>query len=220
MTAPENVKSIDAVYMDFQGEGGSGQTTIFGLHGISEASGAKQDKNYKENGRLTLSSNGVIDIEISKNGVGKINNASLGLDDDLKNCSNAFVSLREIASGKLNASVADAMGLFANSYDKKDYIFFTLKKAMALMDVADNAIITLGKIRSDLGSVQNQLQSVINNITITSINLLNSSSTIKDLDFASESADFYKAKIVNQTGLFLLNKTFDMQKQALNILLQ
>ncbi|EMB5534292.1 flagellin, partial [Campylobacter coli] len=43
----------------------------------------------------------------------------------------------------------------------------TLKGAMAVMDIAETAITNLDQIRADIGSVQNQVTSTINNITVT-----------------------------------------------------
>ncbi|MCW0247658.1 flagellin N-terminal helical domain-containing protein [Campylobacter lari] len=184
---------------------------------LKEATGVKLEQKWEEYGRLSLVSSGVIDIQISGNGVSS--NTIIGLDDDLKDCSGAFVSLREMM-GVLDKEIADAMGMFANSYDKSNSVSLTLKRSMALMDVADNALKTLDSIRSDLGSVQNQLRSVIPNITITSINLLSSASNIKDVDFASESANFAKLQILQQSGSLLLSKTNSSQGQMLEMLLR
>ncbi|RQD65341.1 flagellin, partial [Campylobacter hepaticus] len=64
----------------------------------------------------------------------------------------------------------------------------TLKGAMAVMDIAQTAITNLDQIRADIGSVQNQLQVTINNITVTQVNVKSAESQIRDVDFASESA--------------------------------
>ncbi|MCH3715665.1 flagellin, partial [Campylobacter coli] len=45
----------------------------------------------------------------------------------------------------------------------------TLKGAMAVMDIAETAITNLDQIRADIGSVQNQVTSTINNITVTQV---------------------------------------------------
>ncbi|KAJ9834523.1 flagellin A, partial [Campylobacter jejuni] len=47
----------------------------------------------------------------------------------------------------------------------------TLKGAMAVMDIAETAITNLDQIRADIGSVQNQVTSTINNITVTQVNV-------------------------------------------------
>ncbi|EAK7120273.1 flagellin, partial [Campylobacter jejuni] len=53
----------------------------------------------------------------------------------------------------------------------------TLKGAMAVMDIAETATTNLDQIRADIGSVQNQLQVTINNITVTQVNVKAAEST-------------------------------------------
>ncbi|MCV3399227.1 flagellin, partial [Campylobacter lari] len=64
----------------------------------------------------------------------------------------------------------------------------TLKGAMAVMDIAETAITNLDKIRADIGSVQNQITATLNNISVTQVNIKSAESTIRDVDFAAESA--------------------------------
>ncbi|MGJ0198753.1 flagellin, partial [Campylobacter lari] len=66
----------------------------------------------------------------------------------------------------------------------------TLKGAMAVMDIAETAITNLDKIRADIGSVQNQITATLNNISVTQVNIKSAESTIRDVDFAAESANF------------------------------
>ncbi|EOI0504384.1 flagellin hook IN motif-containing protein, partial [Campylobacter coli] len=56
----------------------------------------------------------------------------------------------------------------------------TLKGAMAVMDIAETAITNLDQIRADIGSVQNQVTSTINNITVTQVNVKSAESQIRD----------------------------------------
>ncbi|EAK2785352.1 flagellin, partial [Campylobacter jejuni] len=55
----------------------------------------------------------------------------------------------------------------------------TLKGAMAVMDIAETAITNLDQIRADIGSVQNQVTSTINNITVTQVNVKAAESQIR-----------------------------------------
>ncbi|EHC9048833.1 flagellin, partial [Campylobacter jejuni] len=82
----------------------------------------------------------------------------------------------------------------------------TLKGAMAVMDIAETAITNLDQIRADIGSVQNQLQVTINNITVTQVNVKAAESTIRDVDFASESANFSKYNILAQSGSYAMSQ--------------
>ncbi|EOG0505738.1 flagellin, partial [Campylobacter jejuni] len=80
----------------------------------------------------------------------------------------------------------------------------TLKGAMAVMDIAETAIANLDQIRADIGSVQNQVTSTINNITVTQVNVRSAESQIRDVDFASESANYSKANILAQSGSYAM----------------
>lgn len=94
----------------------------------------------------------------------------------------------------------------------------TLKGAMAVMDVAESAIINLDQIRADIGSVQNQISATINNITVTQVNVKAAESNIRDVDFASESANYSKANILAQSGAYAMAQANASQQNVLRLL--
>ncbi|AXP08230.1 flagellin A [Campylobacter hepaticus] len=94
----------------------------------------------------------------------------------------------------------------------------TLKGAMAVMDIAQTAITNLDQIRADIGSVQNQLQVTINNITVTQVNVKSAESQIRDVDFASESANFSKHNILAQSGSYAMAQANAVQQNVLKLL--
>ncbi|HEF3295285.1 TPA: flagellin, partial [Campylobacter jejuni] len=94
----------------------------------------------------------------------------------------------------------------------------TLKGAMAVMDIAETAITNLDQIRADIGSVQNQVTSTINNITVTQVNVKAAESTIRDVDFASESANYSKANILAQSGSYAMAQANSTQQNVLRLL--
>ncbi|EKS2086996.1 flagellin A [Campylobacter jejuni] len=94
----------------------------------------------------------------------------------------------------------------------------TLKGAMAVMDIAETAINNLDQIRADIGSVQNQITSTINNITVTQVNVKAAESTIRDVDFASESANFSKYNILAQSGSYAMSQANAVQQNVLKLL--
>ncbi|EAI2957348.1 flagellin A [Campylobacter jejuni] len=94
----------------------------------------------------------------------------------------------------------------------------TLKGAMAVMDIAETAITNLDQIRADIGSVQNQVTSTINNITVTQVNVKSAESQIRDVDFASESANYSKANILAQSGSYALAQANSSQQNVLRLL--
>ncbi|HED4997264.1 TPA: flagellin A [Campylobacter jejuni] len=94
----------------------------------------------------------------------------------------------------------------------------TLKGAMAVMDIAETAITNLDQIRADIGSVQNQVTSTINNITVTQVNVKAAESTIRDVDFAAESANYSKANILAQSGSYAMAQANSVQQNVLRLL--
>ena len=94
----------------------------------------------------------------------------------------------------------------------------TLKGAMAVMDVAETAITNLDQIRADIGSVQNQISATINNITVTQVNVKAAESNIRDVDFASESANYSKANILAQSGAYAMAQANASQQNVLRLL--
>ncbi|MGA9045949.1 flagellin, partial [Sulfuricurvum sp.] len=94
----------------------------------------------------------------------------------------------------------------------------TLKGAMAVMDIAESAQKLLSRIRSDLGSVQSQLVSTVNNISVTQVNVKAAESQIRDVDFAEESANFNKYNILAQSGSYAMSQANAVQQNVLKLL--
>ena len=90
--------------------------------------------------------------------------------------------------------------------------------AQAVMDIVDTAIVSLDKIRADLGSVQIQLEATVNNISVTRTNVKFAESQIRDTDFASESSNFKRNNILAQAGNYALSQSSTVQQGVLKLL--
>ncbi|WP_072227182.1 flagellin A [Campylobacter coli] len=121
------------------------------------------------------------------------------------------------SSGSGNSKFAALKTTAANTTDETAGVT-TLKGAMAVMDIAETAITNLDQIRADIGSVQNQLQVTINNITVTQVNVKSAESNIRDVDFASESANFSKYNILAQSGSYAMSQANAVQQNVLKLL--
>ena len=191
---------------------GGSLTTITGLGSSNVSVNA---------GRLTLIRTGGADIQVS-------GSASSGITTNIKtNVMQQTINLRDI-KGSFTATQASAMGFNANANtaavsaaattDKVAAGVTTLKGAMAVMTIADAALKNLDKIRSDLGSVSNQLTSTVNNISVTQVNVKAAESQIRDVDFASESANFSKHNILAQSGSYAMSQANAVQQNVLKLL--
>ena len=131
------------------------------------------------------------------------------------------VSLRDVR-GQIDVSLAAAMGFQRMSKgvmtSAQSAGVMTLRGAMAVMDIAESAQKTLDQIRSDLGSVQNQLVATVNNITVTQVNVKSAESQIRDVDFAAESANFSKFNILAQSGSYAMSQANSVQQNVLRLL--
>ena len=105
-----------------------------------------------------------------------------------------------------NAVSAGAVGTFAAS---------TATTAMGTIDTALNSLNTW---RSDFGSVQNQIESAIRNMSTQQTNIKAAESVIRDVDYAAESANFNKQNIIAQAGTFALSQANQVQQNVLKLL--
>ena len=130
------------------------------------------------------------------------------------------VSLGDMNSGILSSSLAEAMGYFAGGFSSTDQLsgVTTYYGAQAMISISESAQKALDRIRSDLGSVQNQLQSTINNISVTQVNVKSAESQIRDVDFATEASNFNKYNILAQSGSYAMSQANTIQQNVMRLL--
>ena len=130
------------------------------------------------------------------------------------------ISLKDLNTGIMSSSIADALGYFAAGALKSDQRsgVTTYYGAQAMVSVAESAQKALDRIRSDLGSVQNQLQSTISNITVTQVNVKSSESQIRDVDFATEASNFNKYNLLAQSGSYAMSQANTIQQNVMRLL--
>ena len=89
------------------------------------------------------------------------------------------------------------------------------QNSLASIDQALNAVTS---IRAGFGSMQNRLQSVINNLTVNKENMMAANSRIRDADLAEETSEMTKSQILNQAGVSVLAQANSSIKSALGLL--
>jgi flagellin len=162
-------------------------------------------------GRLSLVRLDARDIVVSGTGAGL--SASVEETINLRSIKGGFTSTQAEAMGFVaNANVAYKVSGGTNAG------VTTLKGAMAVMDIAETAQKMLDKIRSDLGSVQNQLVATVNNISVTQVNVRAAESQIRDVDFAEESANFNKHNLLAQSGSYAMSQANAVQQNVMRLL--
>ena len=84
--------------------------------------------------------------------------------------------------------------------------------------ISQYALRDVDTTRSKIGSVQNQLESTVRNISVTQVNVTAAKSTIMDVDFAAESANFSKYNILAQSGSYAMSQANAVQQNVLRLL--
>ncbi|WP_215475113.1 flagellin A [Campylobacter coli] len=209
----ESKGRFDANIADAMGFGSVNQGVVLdGYSSVSaymsaEGSGFSAGSGYSvgstKNYSVTLTANATTISEVSA--ISKIYNVSAGSGFSSQSGLSQFATMKTSAGNSLGAKDETA-GVT------------TLKGAMAVMDIAETAITNLDQIRADIGSVQNQLQVTINNITVTQVNVKAAESTIRDVDFAAESANFSKYNILAQSGSYAMSQANAVQQNVLKLL--
>lgn len=178
-------------------------------------------------GRLSLTRLDARDIQISPTGnagfLGLATSGFAAMGYTKGAVAESTVNLREVR-GEWSANVASAAGANANTTIAGENSrgigagVTTLRGAMVVMDIAESAIKMLDRVRSDLGSVQNQMTSTVNNITITQVNVQAAESNIREVDFAMESSTYSKLNILAQAGSYAMSQANSSQQNILRLL--
>jgi len=82
----------------------------------------------------------------------------------------------------------------------------------------DTALKQVDDLRSDLGAVQNRMDSAISNISTTTINISSARSRIEDTDYATEVSNLSKAQILQQAGTSVLAQANQTGQGVLSLL--
>ena len=212
-----NLRSLDGRAIDISTA--SSAAVLGGGSFATASAGAGKDVIV---GRLTLTRLDARDIKISGS-VGSNTLSAIGMQKS--QMAEATINLRTI-KGEFSIDQASAIGAFANAQIKDTFAVAssigagvtTLRGAMAVMDIADSAAKMLDKIRADIGSVQNQLVSTINNISVTQVNVKAAESQIRDVDFAAETANFQKHNLLAQSGSYALSQANAVQQNVMKLL--
>jgi flagellin len=220
------LKSTDGRGIAVSANGSANLDAVMGI-------GTNEVTNY---GRLTLIKMDGTDIAMSASTGSNIGGMSANAGGVY---SEATINLRDIKRG-YTLTQAEAMGMFTGDNDVKYTKAYdvasvisgtiadntpavgagvtTLEGAMAVMSIAEAAVKDLDQIRSDLGSVQNQMVSTINNISVTQVNVKAAESQIRDVDFAEESANFQKHNLLTQAGSYVMGQANTQQQGVMQLL--
>jgi flagellin len=110
-----------------------------------------------------------------------------------------------------NVATLSSLGLDGLDYTQKE-------GAQGALQSLDDAQVRVNQMRSNLGALQNRLQSTTNNLLISEENLSAANSRIRDTDVAEASADLTRNNILLQAGTAALAQANQMNSVALNLI--
>ena len=88
----------------------------------------------------------------------------------------------------------------------------------AAITAVDAAIADVSETRGELGAKQNRFESIINNLQVTTENLVASESRIRDTDMAAEMTSFTKSQILSQASTAMLAQANQVPQSVLSLL--
>ena len=134
-----------------------------------------------------------------------------------------------VAGGDDAATVKEQTGLTA-AVTTNNYAAGGAKSGFADLDIssvdgADNAILamdaalnSINSSRADLGAIQNRFTSVVANLNTSSENMSAARSRIRDVDYASETAELTRNQILQQAGTAMLAQANQSSQNVLSLL--
>lgn len=115
----------------------------------------------------------------------------------------------EMDIGKMNSKI---LGIH-----KEDVNISTQENANYAIDQIVSAINQLSRQRASIGAYQNRLEHKITNLTVTSENLSNSESSIRDTDMALTMMEFTKNQILTQSAQAMLGQANAAPQSVLSL---
>ena len=158
-----------------------------------------------------------IDVEVVGNG-----GVVTGLTSDVTTAAVTLVSDSQFQLGGTNEAtvgfVDNAITAVTNQNSVATISVETREGANLALLVLDRAVAQVAADRSELGAVQNRLQSTISNLSSVSENATAARSRILDADFAAESAALSRNQILTQAATTILAQANQVPQQALSLL--
>lgn len=95
----------------------------------------------------------------------------------------------------------------------------TATAASSFLDTIDSALDTVNTKRSSIGAMQNRLDSVMDNLSVTSVNTISANSRIRDTDIATESSKLVRMQMLQQYNVTLMSQSNSMHSTMMMQLL-
>jgi len=114
-----------------------------------------------------------------------------------------------------NITTSNLVDEDGNSIKNLDVVNGNVDVALSLVD---KSISTVTAVRSKFGSIQNRMETTMENSGEIALNIEKAESRVGDADIALEMAELARGSILTETSLALLQQTNNFPKDVLNIL--
>jgi flagellin len=105
-----------------------------------------------------------------------------------------------------------------NGIKIRDLNISTVTGANDALGAVDAALGQISDMRSNLGAIQNRLQSAIENLTSSQTNMQQSVSRIADTDYGTATTQMSRAQIINQAATAMLAQANQQSQLVLQLL--
>ncbi len=187
----------DIGVQDFSHSGDAGETIRLG--GTQDGSGTA----------LTGPTGGTAVATDSANVAGEVTYSSavaFSIQSDIINTAGSIVNVA--AATNVNSSLASLSSVDISSSGG----------ATTALDILDQSLASLNRIRADLGAIQNRFATTISNLSTTVENVTSARSRIQDADFALETANLTRNQILQQAGIAMVAQANSLPQTVLSLL--
>jgi flagellin len=144
------------------------------------------------------------------NGISLLNGEGGELDFQIGANNDDFKDRIQYDTSKINSGL-DNLGMSGEGVASKD-------GAQSSLEVVDEAINTVSGQRAELGALQNRLQATSTNLETSVENMSAANSRIRDVDYASATAENAKNNILKQAGTSVLAQANSAGQSALRLI--
>ncbi|MBQ7933439.1 MAG: flagellin FliC3 [Lachnospiraceae bacterium] len=176
-----------------------------------------------ENNMLTLKGNDNFEIKLD------LDQLDLGADTSVTystangdalsvDCTGIGPMRLQIGSNEGQIVAINIPDMSLRNYGIEDLDVTTEENANKAVPMIEGAIQFLTGVRSQLGAYQNRLESTINSLDITSVNMTAAYSRIMDVDMAEEMTTYTTNQVLTQAGTSMLAQANERPSQVLQLL--
>jgi flagellin len=143
------------------------------------------------------------------NGLSLSNNSNTQLD--------VQVGIQNSSTSRITIDLGDLRAT-SLAVDTGNVSLANVTSAQEAIDNIDTALDSVNSYRSDFGSVQNRLDSALNNSQVNMEQLASAQSSVMDADFATETSNLTKLQIMQQAGVASLSQAKNINQSVISLL--